>query len=430
MKIFKKLGNRSLLILLVLLLSLTFFIGCAGPEEPAPEPSDNDVDEVEEVAEVLEIPIAIVEPISGPIAFAGLPSVRAAEIAIDEINERGGIASLGNAKLVLNVYDGESTPEGAQSAAERAVRDGNVMILGCAHGASAELVTRVAERNQIVNIVTLASPDSLTQRGFEYIYRVMPSTSQQLISDLEFISSLEGVEDVVILYEDTAYGQDAVEQYKEFLDDFELTLLDTMAYPHEAPDLTSVVARVRSHDPDFIIVAGYEKDSILLMETMREQDYLPKGLLGKAFHTTYVDTLGKDGDYVFSTAWWTSNADPPGAPEGRSQQVVEEYRDRYGENMPDIAVMGFTAAMVAADVLERAGSLETADLLDAVRSTQLTGADGNLMLTERVEFTENGDNKFGRTLVSQMIDGEQHIVYPVEFADLDMVFPMPSWRER
>ncbi len=125
-----------------------------------------------------EVKIALVAPISGPMARAGDLMKKGAELAIADINAKGGIAALGGAKLKLVIEDAGDKVETAKNAAQRLVANQPDVVAGTgAWSSSLTLaVTEVTERAGLP-WVTLSYADQITGRGFNYLVQTVPVAS-------------------------------------------------------------------------------------------------------------------------------------------------------------------------------------------------------------------------------------------------------------
>src|SRR5436853_1894797 len=70
-------------------------------------------------AQAKSVKMAMIAPLSGPWARQGQLLRQGAEMAIDEINQKGGIEKLGGAKFELVVGDAGDSTEKAKNAAQR-----------------------------------------------------------------------------------------------------------------------------------------------------------------------------------------------------------------------------------------------------------------------------------------------------------------------
>ena len=131
-------------------------------------------------AQTKEVEIGLIAPMSGPWARQGQVMKLAADMAIETINQQGGIKSMGGAKLKLSVFDAGDSVEKAKNAAQRMVADSpNLVGATGAYLSSFTLaVTEVTERAQLP-VVTFSYSDLITSRGFKYVFQTSATGVQQ-----------------------------------------------------------------------------------------------------------------------------------------------------------------------------------------------------------------------------------------------------------
>src|SRR5215212_8417592 len=142
-------------------------------------------------AQAKPVKIAVICPLSGPWARQGTLVKWGAETAIAEINAAGGIKSMGGAKLELVAIDAGDSAEKAKNAAQRLVAQEPEVVGGMGAWLSTFTlaVTEVTERAQIPWL-TLSYADSITDRGFKYVFQTSPTGSQQSTDALPTIIQL------------------------------------------------------------------------------------------------------------------------------------------------------------------------------------------------------------------------------------------------
>ena len=115
-------------------------------------------------------------PLSGPWARQGILEQMGARMAIDDVNEAGGIKALGGAKLKLVVYDTGDTAEKAKDAAQRMVAQEPDLVggFGCWLSSFTLAATEVTERAELPWL-TLSYSDLITGRGFKYVFQSSPT---------------------------------------------------------------------------------------------------------------------------------------------------------------------------------------------------------------------------------------------------------------
>src|SRR5512135_2677218 len=137
-----------------------------------------------------EILIGAVEPLTGTAAEAGQMATWGLELAIDHINKAGGIKSMGGAKLALKVADSESKNEVGAMKAEQLIRQDIVCLVGAFLSGVTMAVSKVADRQKMPFVIDVSTADQITQQGFEYTFRIFPTTTRLLDTGLDGIAEI------------------------------------------------------------------------------------------------------------------------------------------------------------------------------------------------------------------------------------------------
>ena len=133
------------------------------------------------------IKVGILLPLSGGVAPIGINNRRGHELAVEEINANGGIAALGGAKLEMIDGDTQGKPEIGITELQKLERKGVVAIMGAYQSGVTFPVTQVSEKLQVPFIDPVAIADSITSRGFKYLFKVLrASTACYLYSPYMF----------------------------------------------------------------------------------------------------------------------------------------------------------------------------------------------------------------------------------------------------
>jgi len=383
-----------------------------------------------------DIPVGVLEPLTGAVAFAGVPGRNGAMMAIDAINAAGGIKSMGGAKLVARYYDTESNPQVGRARAEQAVSEGVAALIGSPQSAVGQLISQVAERAKIPNISDQGSGDFLTEQGWKYVFVVMPSNTQQARSDLDYIKNVgqlagvPAVKTIGMVYEADAAGQQGFDVVNKLASQFGLEISVNGGYPHGATDVSGIVQRLKSAKPDFLLMYSFEADTLLFLRSMAEQGYTPPGVITKVFTDKIIQQAKSLAQSICQTTFYSDRVDPPGAPKGASKKFRDDYVKRFGEPFQPNSALTYTSVIVLANALERAGSRDPAKLRDALAATNLTGADGIMQIVDRIKFDETGRSVDARTLVDQLQGTQRPIVFPANVAETKPVYPMQDFASR
>ncbi len=152
-----------------------------------------------------------IHPLSGFLAFDGGLVTNGLTLAVEEINAGGGIKSMGGARIALTGGDTQGKVEVGMAEAERLIRDGVVAVLGPYQSPVAYAVSQLCEKERTPFVITVAVADNITERGFEYTFRVQPNARVMTERSLDHLADLAkatdtGVKTLSMLHEDGLFG--------------------------------------------------------------------------------------------------------------------------------------------------------------------------------------------------------------------------------
>src|SRR5579862_5953928 len=200
-------------------------------------------------------------------------------MAIDEINASGGIKALGGAKMKLVVADAGDSPEKAKNAAQRLVAQEPDLIGGVGAWLSSFTlaVTEVTERAEIPWF-TLSYADSITNRGFKYVFQTSMTGEQQATVSLPTFIDLgkaatgKAPKTLGMISDNTAAPQSYAKPMREGgLEKNGMKLVMDEIYTPPLSDATPLIQKVRTARPDLLLLLSTSvPDDKLLVEKLNE----------------------------------------------------------------------------------------------------------------------------------------------------------------
>ena len=380
------------------------------------------------------VKIGNIEPMSGPSASLGQQGKAAREMAVEEINAAGGIKSLGGMKLELIYADSESKPEKGVAEAERLINTEKVHLLtGCWNSAVTYPTTAVAERYGIPFVVPVSVADKITEQGFKTVFRIAAKDSWWARDQFTFLKDMQDefgtkVETLAFVYENGDWGKGMAGLWKKFADENGYKVVLDEPYPSTSTDLSPVVQKIKRANPDVLMLVSNAADAILLTNTLAEYKVKVKAIVasgGGHADPSFMKAVGKSAEQLFDIGEWETDVNKPGA-----KETNEKYKTKNGYNLSGEAVDAYLAIYVIADALERAGSLEPAKILEALRATDLSSGPVMIVGYDKVAFDETGQNKHAALVIVQVNDTgnglERITVWPknARRAGYTPVFPM------
>jgi branched-chain amino acid transport system substrate-binding protein len=396
----------------VLAISLAVVAGGAGAQRP-------------------DVEVGLIAPMSGPWARQGQVMKMAADLAIDSINQQGGIKALGGAKLKLAVFDAGDSVEKAKNAAQRMVAEAPQLVAATgAYLSSFTLaVTEVTERAQLP-VLTFSYSDLITARGFKYVFQTSATGDQQAEGSLPALMEMaekasgKRPKTVGIVMDNTAASVAFVKPIKATqLAKLGLELVVDETFTPPLANATPLIQRVRSKRPDLLLLLPTAiSDAKLLLEKMNEfglgRGKLPTVSNGAAIldpdlrNNMNVQQL----EGVMSVvANWTTSA---------QKDMVEEFKRKTREPWPtQHFVTTYGDMWIFKAALEAAGKADRASVANALRSMNLTSGPAKYFPGGRLKFDERGRREGASLLIVQWQSGVPITVYPPREALASPVWP-------
>ncbi len=398
------------------------------------------------------IKIGVVYDLTGPFAGGGSElQYLGAKIMIDWFNAHGGI----DGYKVQPIYaDAQSKPDVAINEAVRLIEQEKVdMLLG--FYSSAECVpvaARVEEFKKFMWITTCIASPVLEGRNLKYVFRPQPFGTQWGLASTAMVDAYSKEQlgkdpkdlRVAIIHEDGPYGTDVAKGNAEGSKKAGFQVVMNEGYSSSAPDLSSLVTKLKRGRPDVIFHTGYNPDITLFLRQARELGLRFDALIGQgAGYTVYSklkETAGTDANYFFDVdpiSIWQSN---PASLKPDLPPLIKLIGEDYMKAKPDTVIKSAHVGMAASntylfltDVLPRAikkyGGITSDDLRQAAMDTDVP--DGGTMLGFGVKFEGpgqpmEGQNERAYPVIVQYIDDKAYVVWPKAQAERPPVLKLPA----
>ncbi|HTW53631.1 MAG TPA: ABC transporter substrate-binding protein [Stellaceae bacterium] len=378
-----------------------------------------------------EIPIAMLVPLSGPWAEQGILEKAGAEMAIDDVNNAGGIKAMGGAKLKLLSIDTGSTAETAKDAAQRMVSDNPNLIggFGCWLSTFTLAATEITERAQLPWL-TLSYSDAITDRGFKYVFQTSPTANAQAEQIVPYLMKLaeaatgKAPTKVALIGDNTAASVSFMKPINDHvLKDQHLTAVINQVYTPPLSDATALVQPARSAKPDFVLLQSTNNgDDKILIDTFTQYGMpatkLP--LIGNGGHWVVPEllkTTGKDilQDVLVGLANW-----PGKAVEDVSQRYIKRSGNPwFGHN----EIFAYAHVQMFAWALNKAGAADKAKVADAIRTMDITDGPAVYFPGSHLKFDDKGRRVDAELVIVQWQDGKPVTVFPENMAVAKPVWP-------
>jgi len=291
------------------------------------------------------IKIGVIGPLTGDIAEYGQNIKNAVDLALEEINNTGGI---NGRKLQLIYEDHACEPSKAVTAIRKLINIDKVdLILSEACSSPALAMAPIAEQEHKLLMLCTESNYKIKDAG-DYIFRVYPSDAFQGKKLAEMISSKE-YKNVALIYINNDYGLGLKKVFEaEFLKLGGKTLI-TETHQMGATDFRSQITKIKATKPEVIVLAEHPKDGALIMKQLQELGVnVPIYGSDAMKDEVVIQTAGSAAENLITVF--------PVHPKGADYDQFElVYKNKYGKIPEGYALYGYDALKLIALIIDKVG---------------------------------------------------------------------------
>ncbi len=313
-------------------------------------------------------------------------AVDAIRMAVDEINDEGGF--LGEHPITLFIENTRTKPEVATSVATRLIEQDEVRaIIGTYSSATALAIKPICRANGVLHIATLSNSEDITRLDpSPYTYSVVPNTymiSKAVAIGIAKLAEANDWKSYVTIASDYAWGRSSQEVQVAMLKDLapDIQLVGSFWPPIGYVGFNAFIVAIMNEKPDFVLasIAGADNarwDAAVRDYHLEKLTAIPGGLISVTELINEADWLQR-GSYGRARAPFFAHMDIP-----MMANFVEQYWSRYGRYPSDWAVMAYDGVYALKQGIEKAGSIETDTVKDAMKGATIQTTRGELFFRD------------------------------------------------
>ncbi len=353
----------------------------------------------------------------------------------DTVNTQGGIEVKGKRYPVdLVFYDDKSDPATSAKLVEKLITEDKVdLLLGGFGSGQVIAASAVSEKFRYPMTSGAASTLKLFDRGFKYYFSLLGKAPEEVRGCIEILPTLKPKpETIAIVGASVPFTADAADGFKAYSERMGLKVVHFELFPMAMVDYNSFLAKVKGKQPDILLVGSHSLVAIKTMKALKEIDFCPKGVFFSYGPTVpdFVNSLGRDAEYVFAAAEWTSNLPYQDHIFGTARELSEKYKKRFGRGPDFVEVASIGGALVQQSALVELGITPPVKEKDREAIMKLLHTKRFDNVYGPVKFSPDGANEIHPPVVVQIQDGKLFNVFPTEAADAKPRYPMKGWKER
>ncbi|GGC83220.1 ABC transporter substrate-binding protein [Chelatococcus reniformis] len=331
------------------------------------------------------VKIGWVRPTTGRLVTSFAPLYLGGGIAVDEINQAGGILGRPISKFE---EDDEASPA-KEPAIVRKLHEAEVNFAVGPTGSSQSLASLAATtRAKIIQSTYAAAAEAGDGKRYPYHYQLMYNTDQQGQVCANYMVKNLGIKKVGILQESTAFGEQATTSTKAALKALGIDPVSVQVYPITAPDLSAYVRNLQKEGAEGVIAwIANVPNAAMIFNTMKTLKWFPpvtghSGLfLPALFELVPPDAIKNVFATYYRNFTWTDQQKPGERQVALAKKLLAIPEAKgYEVNVASSPYYDFVYLLKAA--VEQAKSFEVDKVKQALDSTRnFPGLVGNLSFT-------------------------------------------------
>src|SRR3984893_12725484 len=360
--------------------------------------------------------IGALYPTTGSMAQIGVGCVAAAKLAVEMVNDAGGIKSLGGAKLNLILSDVQSDTTVTRTETDRLI-SGNKLsaIHGCYASALTLIASEVAERAK-VPLITGSSSDQLN-KDRHYTFTPFARASQFAQAQLQMSKLVSDKPKVAVIFENTAFGTSTSNGLREKAPGEGVEIVMFEPYSAGFADAGPLINKVKASGADALFSVSYLNDLILIVRPIKQVGLkiALNGGSGGFVIPDFYKSVGTLAEGLQGVAHWNHDCS------AEAEKVNAVYKKQYGEFLFEYAGGLVAQTFMLADALERAASTEPEKVRDALSALDVSSGYAAMGPGGRVKFGPDGKNIYAHPVGVQWQNGDLASVFPKDDARAPLI---------
>jgi branched-chain amino acid transport system substrate-binding protein len=366
--------------------------------------------------------IGVLHPVTGALAYSGQQCREGALMAIADINQAGGIKSLGGAKIDPLLGDAQSTPAAGTAEIEKMNEAGVAAVVGAYASAICLATTQAAAKYNLPHVVDVGVADQIVERGLKNTFRFAPGykkCADIALANLHVLNTAAGkpAKSVMIIHEESLFGSGTAALLARELPGFGYEVKEVIKHANPTRDFNNIVLRMKAVNPDIVIPANYYNEYALLVRTMQQQNVQPKAIYsvlgGAASSYKFVKEFPQAANGIIDCNHWFNPKD---------KRAFDLKKRTEAKNLfySYEVFLTYTAMRLLAEAIERAKSTDRAAIINALETSTFSD---HFLPYGPTKFV-NGQNAGAQPLMTQVLANDIKVIVPRDYRQAEPVFPL------
>ena len=343
-----------------------------------------------------KIKIGFFAPLTGFAAADGASAKQAVEMAVKEINQRGGISGK---EIELVVYDDRADSKEAVTIANKLIeRDKVIVAVSGSYSMPTRASAPIFQKAKIPMVTGYSVHPDITRAG-NYIFRCSFVGTIQGAAGAEIAVKKIKAKKIAVLTMDNDFGRTLAKSFAERAKKLGAEIVLENVYSLGEKDYTPYLTKVKELNPDLLYTSGYYSEAAMICRQSRDLGLKMQIMGEEGFDSPmFIDLAGDAAEGVIITT--NLNRDDP---RPVVQNFIKNYKETYKMDPDMVGASAYDALCVAAKAIE-VGGTDPKAIRDAIAKTKnfdgVTGIIrgynklGEVMKPVQVQIVKNGEFRY------------------------------------
>ena len=313
-----------------------------------------------------EITLGSIQDLSGPLAGFGKQARLGMMLAVDEINETGGI---NGRKIKLLVEDSGYDPKKAVLAAQKLVNQDKIFMMMGHLGTAQNLAAMPVQfEKNVINFFPITAAREMYEPFHKLKYSFAATYFDQVRIALPNMIKEKGAKKICTIYQDDDFGLEVLKGAEAGLKTLNMDFTERTSYKRGATDFSSQVSKMQSSGCDLVVLGTIIRETIGTIGTARKLGFNPTFIGSSA---AYTDLIHKIGGKAMDGLYATMTVQNPYTEE-TSQPIrfwANKYKTKFNEDPTVFSVYGSTIINTFTNAANKAGKNLTTESFIKVMDT-------------------------------------------------------------
>lgn len=316
-------------------------------------------------------------PLTGPLSIYGITTENGIKLAIDEINEAGGIDGK---KIEWTGLDDKGEITEAVTNYNKLMEDGANAILGGVPSKPALAMAESAAKDEVVYITPTGTQANITE-GKDNVFRTCFTDPFQgeVLANLAK-NNLKAAKVAILKNQSSDYSMGIADVFKQKAEEDGMEIVADEAYGDNDTDFKAQLTKIKSSNPDVLLIPDYYEKVALIASQVRDAG-IESTLIGADGWDGVLSVMDKSS-YKDIEGSYFSNQFSLDDPSEKNQNFIKAYKEKYKDDPTTFAAEGYDTVYLYKQAVEEAKTSKWDELVKTLKAIKFEGITGSFTFDE------------------------------------------------